>query len=141
MQYQRPSLEELTQKERDVVDCLVCGLNDGEIAHRLGVRRQTIKNRLMCIRQKLGLASRTQVAVYSLTGYRPDAAARERELYERHGWLVDQKFLGQITNQELTELNQLRGELDKLEEGYYAPIFRKLEHYMAALEGAAAKGE
>ena len=72
-------LTELTAKEKDVVGCLVIGWSDRRIARHLGIRPQTVKNRLCCIRQKLELQSRTQVVVYALTGYKPNAAASEAQ--------------------------------------------------------------
>ena len=54
---------------------------------------------------------------------RPTAAAQyERRLRDRHGDLVDLKFLRGLTEAEANELAALNGALDAIEEPFYRPI-------------------
>jgi DNA-binding NarL/FixJ family response regulator len=71
-------LATLTPKERRVVHALIDGkpTENKPLARRLGVSEATIQNRLNSIYEKWELQSRTQVAVFVLTGYRPAAAAK-----------------------------------------------------------------
>jgi DNA-binding NarL/FixJ family response regulator len=45
-------LEELTQRETDVVDCVMDGLSDKEIGAALGICVPTVKHHLVSIRHK-----------------------------------------------------------------------------------------
>jgi DNA-binding NarL/FixJ family response regulator len=71
----RPTGGPLTHRERLVMQVLALGATNREIAARLGLREQTIKNRLSTIYQKLGLRNRLELAVY---------LARMAELETRH---------------------------------------------------------
>jgi NarL family two-component system response regulator LiaR len=51
---------ELTQRERDVLRCMVDGLNNGEIAEKLVVSLGTVKFHISNIFQKLGVDSRVE---------------------------------------------------------------------------------
>ena len=55
----------LTPRERQIVRTLATGGTNREIAHRLGVREQTIKNQLSVIYWKLGVRNRLELAVYA----------------------------------------------------------------------------
>ena len=56
----------LTGREHQIV-ALVCeGKSNREIATRLGLSPQTVKNQLSVILDKLGLTSRVQLAVYAV---------------------------------------------------------------------------
>ncbi|MGH9667434.1 MAG: response regulator transcription factor [Bryobacteraceae bacterium] len=57
---------ELTPREIDVVRLVASGMGDKEIGHALGISGITARNHLQAIRQKLGLANRTQLAVYAI---------------------------------------------------------------------------
>lgn len=55
----------LTPRDRLVMRILASGATNREIAARLGLREQTVKNRLSTIYGKLGLRNRLELAVYS----------------------------------------------------------------------------
>lgn len=59
-------LVHLTTRERQILQLVVDGCSNEEIATRLGVRRQTVKNRLSIIFHKTGSSSRVQLAVWAL---------------------------------------------------------------------------
>jgi DNA-binding NarL/FixJ family response regulator len=54
----------LTPRDRLMVRILAAGATNREIAARLGLREQTVKNRLSTIYGKLGLRNRLELAVY-----------------------------------------------------------------------------
>ena len=56
----------LTARERDIVQGLVRGESNKEIARALGVAESTVKIHVQNILKKLSLASRVQVAVYAV---------------------------------------------------------------------------
>ena len=55
----------LTARDRLMVRLLTSGATNREIAERLGLREQTVKNRLSVIYGKLGLRNRLELAAYS----------------------------------------------------------------------------
>lgn len=59
-------LDRLTEKERTIVDLVVRGLSNREIAARLNVTQGTVKNHIGHVFDKLGVASRTELAVRML---------------------------------------------------------------------------
>ncbi|MCS7282191.1 MAG: response regulator transcription factor [Anaerolineae bacterium] len=61
----------LSAREMEVLRLMVAGLTNKEIAYRLGISHQTVKNHVTAILSKLGVADRTQATVYAL----------------RHGWV------------------------------------------------------
>ncbi len=56
----------LTPRERQVVQLLVDGCSNDDIAMRLRLRPQTVKNQLTRIYTKAGVSSRVQLAVAAL---------------------------------------------------------------------------
>jgi two-component system, NarL family, response regulator LiaR len=60
------SLETLTERETDVLLALTRGLSNSEIAGALFITERTVKAHVSNILGKLGLASRTQAALYAL---------------------------------------------------------------------------
>ncbi len=61
----------LSSREMEVLRLMVAGMSNKEIAYRLGISHQTVKNHVTAILNKLGVADRTQATVYAL----------------RHGWI------------------------------------------------------
>ena len=56
----------LARRERQILDLLVEGCTNKEIAARLGVSDQTIKNRLTVLYQKTGVSGRVSLVVFAL---------------------------------------------------------------------------
>nr|HID12527.1 response regulator transcription factor [Anaerolineae bacterium] len=73
-------LSPLSPREMEILGLVIQGMSNKEIAHHLGISHQTVKNHMTSILSKLGVADRTQAAVYAL----------------RHGWvpLREQKRRG-----------------------------------------------
>jgi DNA-binding NarL/FixJ family response regulator len=61
----------LSGREMEVLECLVSGLSNKEIAGLLGISHQTVKNHITSILRKFGVEDRTQAVVYAL----------------KHGWV------------------------------------------------------
>ena len=61
----------LSPREMEILELVIQGLSNKEIAYHLGISHQTVKNHMTAILGKLGVADRTQAAVYAL----------------RHGWV------------------------------------------------------
>lgn len=55
----------LTPRERRLVRALLAGSTNREIAARLGLREQTVKNQLSVIYGKLGVRNRLELAVHA----------------------------------------------------------------------------
>jgi DNA-binding NarL/FixJ family response regulator len=56
----------LSEREMEVLDCVVKGLSNKEIASLLGISHQTVKNHVTSILRKFGVEDRTQAVVYAL---------------------------------------------------------------------------
>jgi DNA-binding NarL/FixJ family response regulator len=56
----------LTPRDRDVITLVLAGHTNAEIARRLNIQLQTLKNALSAIYDKLGVSSRLQLAVLLL---------------------------------------------------------------------------
>jgi two-component system, NarL family, response regulator LiaR len=63
-----PGLD-LTQREREVLTLMIDGLNNTQIAGRLGVSPSTIKSHVSNILSKLGAASRTEAVTLALRNH------------------------------------------------------------------------
>lgn len=73
-------LTPLSQREMEVLRLLVAGLSNKEIAYHLGISHQTVKNHITSILAKLGVADRTQAAVYALRrGWVPLRSSEQEE--------------------------------------------------------------
>ena len=62
----RPVTDTLTARERDVLAQIASGATNRQIARRLGVSERTARTHVSSILAKLGLASRTQAALWAL---------------------------------------------------------------------------
>jgi len=60
------SKDSLTEREQEVLDLIADGLNNREIGERLFISEKTVKTHVSNILGKLGLADRTQAAIYAL---------------------------------------------------------------------------
>lgn len=64
---QEPAIHpDLTPRERSILKCIGEGLNNKEIADRLGLSVGTVKNQTSHILDKLELRDRTQLAIYAI---------------------------------------------------------------------------
>jgi DNA-binding NarL/FixJ family response regulator len=61
----------LSPREMEILELVIQGMSNKEIAYHLGISHQTVKNHMTASLSKLGVADRTQAAVYAL----------------RHGWV------------------------------------------------------
>jgi DNA-binding NarL/FixJ family response regulator len=59
-------LHQLTRREREVLNLLVQGLTNKEIASVLGVTPATVKTHVEHLIKKLGVSDRTQAAVWAV---------------------------------------------------------------------------
>jgi len=64
-------LSPLSPREMEILELVTQGMSNKEIAYHLGISHQTVKNHMTSVLSKLGMADRTQAAVYAL----------------RHGWV------------------------------------------------------
>jgi DNA-binding NarL/FixJ family response regulator len=67
-------VQRLTSRERDVLACLARGLSNRAIADELGMAERTARTHVSNILAKLGLASRTQAALFAVE-HLPDATS------------------------------------------------------------------
>jgi two-component system, NarL family, response regulator LiaR len=59
-------LDELTEREREVLTCIAQGMSNKEIADHLVIGERTVKTHVSNVLGKLHLADRTQAAIYAL---------------------------------------------------------------------------
>lgn len=56
----------LSEREMEVLSCVVRGMSNKEIAGMLGISHQTVKNHVTAVLRKFGVEDRTQAVVYAL---------------------------------------------------------------------------
>ena len=56
----------LSAREMEILQYIARGMSNKEVAHALGISRQTVKNHMSSILRKLAVNDRTQAAVYAL---------------------------------------------------------------------------
>jgi NarL family two-component system response regulator LiaR len=61
----KPTLDELTPRETEVLQLIAQGMSNREIAHDLTISEKTVKTHVSNILSKLHLADRTQAAIYA----------------------------------------------------------------------------
>jgi DNA-binding NarL/FixJ family response regulator len=61
----RPTEIELTPREREVLGLVVDGLANKQIARRMGISEKTVKGHLTNLFQRIGVADRTQAALWA----------------------------------------------------------------------------
>ena len=64
--YLPPLVEELTERELEVVAAVARGLTNAAIATSLGISVETVKTHVVNAKDKLGAGDRTQLAVMAL---------------------------------------------------------------------------
>ena len=60
-----PELEQLTPREKEVLQLIAKGLNNREIAGKLFISERTVKNHVNSILSRLNLRDRTQAAIFA----------------------------------------------------------------------------
>lgn len=68
----------LTDREREILELVARGAGNMDIALQLHISTQTVKNHLTAIFRKLGVADRTQAAIFAL----------------QHGWVSSEQSIG-----------------------------------------------
>jgi DNA-binding NarL/FixJ family response regulator len=58
--------QELTEREREVLQCVAKGMSNREIGETLKIAENTVKNHVRSILDKLHLANRAQMAAYAV---------------------------------------------------------------------------
>jgi DNA-binding NarL/FixJ family response regulator len=62
----REQFQALSLREMEVLSCITQGMSNKEIAQRLNISQQTVKNHVTSILKKLDVDDRTQAAIYAL---------------------------------------------------------------------------
>ena len=55
--------DELTEREREVLDCVAAGLSNKEVGARLHLSEKTVKHYMTIVMEKLGVRNRTEAAL------------------------------------------------------------------------------
>lgn len=59
-------LDKLTRQEQEVLQLIASGMNNREISEALYITEKTVKTHVSHLLDKLGVADRTQAAIYAL---------------------------------------------------------------------------
>jgi two-component system, NarL family, nitrate/nitrite response regulator NarL len=88
----------LSKRELEVVQCLVQGLTNREIAERIGLSQHTVKNYLFRIFDKLGVSSRVELLFLALSQTANGADAATPQIPENllEGGLTDETTLAAL---------------------------------------------
>ena len=60
----KPDINDLSERERQVTELIAQGLKYKEIAVELGLQHETIRTYAARVRKKLGMHSRTEIAIW-----------------------------------------------------------------------------
>jgi DNA-binding NarL/FixJ family response regulator len=60
------TVDRLSRREQQIVEALLTGCTNKEIARRLGVSDQTIKNQLTTLYRKLGMGGRLELVLWAI---------------------------------------------------------------------------
>lgn len=61
-----PTQALLTKREKEVVELVIDGLSNREVAQKLGLTEHTVSNYLFRVYEKLGISSRVELVLYSI---------------------------------------------------------------------------
>jgi DNA-binding NarL/FixJ family response regulator len=71
--------QEITEREREVLQCVAKGMSNREIGEALNIAENTVKNHVRSILDKLHLANRAQMAAYAVqAGLEGSKSTRDR---------------------------------------------------------------
>lgn len=74
-----PAIDDLTDREQQVLGALCMGLTDAEIGERLGISRNTVRNHLATVYEKIGVNRRAAAVVWARErGFTGATKARRR---------------------------------------------------------------
>ena len=73
-----PALDQLTQRERDIVRLIVEGASNKEVASALAISERTVKGHLSNVFQKLGVSDRLKLVLYVREGKPAGSAANPK---------------------------------------------------------------
>jgi len=65
-------MAQLTEQERHVLELLAEGLTNRQIGERMHLAEKTVKNYVTALLSKMGMARRTEAAVYDARHLNPD---------------------------------------------------------------------
>ena len=61
-----PPIPDLTPRQKDILDSMIRGLSNPDIAKQLGIRRDGVKQHINAILQKIGASNRTEAVAIAL---------------------------------------------------------------------------